>query len=106
MRKSDWVRSRAGRFGASRPGDRGRPRPNGAIEKEIAVPDDSTEMEHEGTAPMTFRFDMLEEVVDVDVESRTCTVRMIPDPRRYERVDEDDRHGWFDRFDYLFFPDA
>src|SRR4051794_16037376 len=59
----------------------------------------------EQAAPMTFRFDMIQEVVSVDEETRTITFAMSPDPRRYERVDEGDRHGWFDRYDYLFFSD-
>ena len=59
----------------------------------------------EPVAPTTFRFDMIQEVVAVDEATRTITFAMTPDPRRYERVDEDDRHGWFDRYDYIFFPD-
>jgi adenylate cyclase len=55
--------------------------------------------------PVTFRFDMRPELLEFDDAARTITFRMVPDPRRYERVDEEDRHGWFDRFDDLFFPD-
>lgn len=61
--------------------------------------------EREPAAQITFRFDMLQEIVEIDDETRTVTFRMVPDPRRYDRVDEDDRHGWLDRFDSLFFPD-
>ena len=58
------------------------------------------------SAPVTFRFDMIQEIVSVDDETRTITFSMTPDPRRYERVDEEDRHGWFDRYDHLFFSDV
>jgi adenylate cyclase len=59
----------------------------------------------EPVAPIAYRFDMQPEVLEVDDATRTITFRMVPDPRRYDRVDEEDRHGWFDRFDHLFIAD-
>jgi class 3 adenylate cyclase len=55
--------------------------------------------------PITFRFDMVQEIIAIDETSGTVTFRMQPDPARYSRVDEEGRHGWLDRFDHTFFGD-
>ncbi len=69
------------------------------------MPDEQKRADDAPAEPITFRFDMIQEAVEYDDKERTLTFRMTPDPRRYERVDEGDSHGWFDRFDSLFFSD-
>lgn len=53
----------------------------------------------------TFRADFVFEDLEFDEEARTLRFRLAPDPRRYRRVDEDDRHGWYDPIESMFLTD-
>jgi adenylate cyclase len=50
-----------------------------------------------------FRFDLIQEVLSVDDETRTIRVILNPDPRRYERRERDGVAYLYDKFDDLWF---
>lgn len=51
------------------------------------------------------RFDFSIEVISVDKESRTATVRIIPDPRRYEWQEIDGKKFLLDKFERALLPE-
>jgi hypothetical protein len=50
-----------------------------------------------------FRFDLIQEVLSVDDETRTIRFLLKPDPRRYERRECDGVTYLYDKFDDLWF---
>lgn len=46
-------------------------------------------------AAVKCRLDMIREVLSVDEEKRIAHVRMLPDPRRYSRIERDERGTWY-----------
>ena len=55
---------------------------------------------------MRFRMDFVQEIVSVDEDKRTFTVRLIPNPRRYEWKEIDGKRYLYDKLDnILFFPE-
>lgn len=52
-----------------------------------------------------FRFDLVQDILSLDEETRTATVRLRPDPRRYERRQHDGKWYLYDKFDDVWFPE-
>jgi len=48
---------------------------------------------------MRFRMDFVQEIVSVDEYKRTFTVRLIPNPRRYEWKEVDGERYLYDKLD-------
>jgi class 3 adenylate cyclase len=51
-----------------------------------------------------FRVDFHVEVLSVDEGAKIATLKLTPDPRRYNEEVRDGRHGYFDRFSNTFIP--
>ena len=53
---------------------------------------------------MRFRMDFVQEIISVDEDKRTFTVRLIPNPRRYEWKEVDGERYLYDKLDKVLFP--
>ena len=53
-------------------------------------------------AEMRMRLDLVQTVHSIDEETRTVLLSLVPDPRRYDRVEKEGGTWYFDRyFDFL-----
>lgn len=55
---------------------------------------------------MRFRMDFVQEIISVDEDKRTLTVRLIPNPRRYEWKVIDGKRYLYDKLDEVLFPEG
>jgi len=53
----------------------------------------------------SFRMDFVQEVISIDDDKKTFTVRLIPDPKRYEWKNIDGKRYLYDKFDKAVFPE-
>lgn len=53
---------------------------------------------------MRFRMDFVQEIISVDEDKRTFTVRLIPNPRRYEWKEINGKRYLYDKLDEVLFP--
>lgn len=53
----------------------------------------------------SFRMDFVQEIVSLDKESRTLTVILKPDPRRYEWKEMEGKRYLYDKFDDVYIPE-
>jgi len=54
---------------------------------------------------MSFRMDFVQEIISVDEDKRTFTVRLTPNPRRYEWKEVDGERYLYDKLDKVLFPE-
>lgn len=54
---------------------------------------------------MRFRMDFDQEIISVDEDKRTFTLRLIPNPRRYEWKEIDGKRYLYDKLDEVLFPE-
>jgi len=54
---------------------------------------------------MRFRMDFVQEIISVDEDKRTFTVRLIPNPRSYEWKEIDGKRYLYDKVDNILFPE-
>lgn len=52
-----------------------------------------------------FRMDFVQEIISVDKDKRTITLRVIPDPRRYEWKEIEGKRYLYDKLDEALFPE-